>query len=684
MTEDNFKTTKGFKSYVSKPEITDLDPRYLTKGSKNVLIDYASRVVSRNGYTLFGAANTGAGPIRSSYEWDTSTTKQFPLRVYDNILEFYWNSRWNQLKTNLSSSYLEFAKIWDNTEKIDVLLYVLGESNTYKWSGGVSKVASSTSTTLTKQGVLTAKTTISFVAGTPGTVAATILDSANQFLVAGFAVGDKLYVTGSTANNRTFTIGSVTAGTITLIMSDTLTTEAAGPAITVHNGEPTWAAARMLTTGTRKIVYNNVEYTYTGGETTDTLTGLTAFPTVTAGDYVWQSVIALANPGAINTNFKQDLIAVQLNQLVLASTTSQEIYGSKNTDYTDFTLTSPRAPADPFKVNMDNFCTCIIPTDNQEQTASALLFGGGRDEFFKLSYQLSQDNSNELVRMIKLKTASGSGVISKSAIGTIKNANVYISREPSLESLGTVQSESKQYLPLSDQVKNDFDGYDFSRTHVRYWKRSVYISIPSEGIVLIYDQIRNLWQPPQYMPIARFAIIDDQLYGHSSVTNETYKLFTGTNDNGNFIPQVARFAYNNAGRRDRLKSMTEYWSDGYISANGTLTMKQFFGYDGSDGKKVMTIIGNDSSITTSADASPYGSEPYGVAPYGGASSSDTSGLDLGAAPLRRFWQIDTMNPIDYTEQFVQYEMNTLDGQFAIVAHGSDQSDSGTSPVTHKK
>jgi hypothetical protein len=681
--EDNFKTTQGFKSYISKPEITALDPRFLVKGSKNVLIDYANRIISRNGYTLFGAAApAGSTGNKSSYEWNTSTAKQFPLRVSGQIIEFYWNSTWNTLKSSLATPYLEFAKIWDNTEKIDVLLWVMGDTNCYKWSGGVTKVASSTATTVTKQGVLASKTTIAFVAGTTGTVAPTITDSANGFITAGFAVGDTLYVTGSTANSRNFTIGSVTAGTIILIMTDVLSSEGAGASITVHNGEPTWASSRFLTAGTRKITYLGVDYTYTGGEATPTLTGLTAFPTVSTGDQVWQSVITLANPGAIPASFKQDLIGVQLNQLVLASTKSQEVYGSLNSDYTNFTLTSPRVPADPFKVTMDNYCTCIIPIDNAAQTTSSLMFGGGTNEFFQLSYQLSQDNANELVRMVKLKTASGSGLLSKGAITAIKNATAYITREPSLDTLDKLESLNDN--PISDPIKNDFDLYNFTDAHIKYWKRGLYIALPSEGLVLVYDLQRKLWQPPQTIPIGRLAIINDWLYGHSSVNNETYKLFVGTNDNGNYISQVARFAYNNGGRRDRLKNASELWTDGYITPNGIIDMYFYAGFEGIDGKKHMPISGGDNSVTNPIGGSPLGDEHLGATPIGGDNLDIITGLPGTNATLLRFWQDDTMSLLDYTEQFTEFTMNTLDGQFAIVAYGSNQWDCGTSPVTHMK
>lgn len=683
--EDVYGVTRKFQSYVSKPEITDLPPNFLVRGSKNVLVDYAQRIVSRNGYELYRDANTGAGGIKSSYEWDTSTGKQFSLRSYDSQIEFDWNSDYNVLMSGFSSVNFEFAKVWDNTEKIDILIFVNGEAKAYKWSGGVSKVRVGTAATITKQGVLTG-VTFAFVAGTAGTVAPTITDSSNGFVDAGFAAGDTLYVTGSTANSRNFTIGSVTAGTITLIMGDSLTSEIAGPAITMHNGEPTWGSARFLTTGTRKFLLAGVEYTYTGGESTDTLTGITpALPAITAGDAVWQTVVTLSNPAAIPASFKQDLVGVQLNQLIFANTKSQEIYGSSASDYTTFALTSPRAPGDPFKLTMDNYCTCIVPVDNPEQTDSNLIFGGGTNEFFKMKFKLAQDNSSELVSMIKLKTGTAAGLIAKGAITAIKNQTAYISREPTLDSLGAVDNkEGKQNTPISDLIKDDFDSYDFTNAHMKYWKRALYIALPAEGILLIYDLQRELWQPPQTIPVSRLAVIGDWLYGHSSVSNETYKLFIGTTDNGVFIPQVARFAYNNGGDRTRLKNMSEYWSDGYITANAELDLNVYLGFNGSVATNTYPILGSDTAITTTLDASPIGSEVDGAVPLGGAAFADLAGLPGSGVPLLRFWQPDTMPIKDYTEFFVEYTMNTEGGQFALVAHGGNQWDAGTSAVSHKK
>lgn len=683
--EEDFTITNGFKGYVSKPEVTELNPSYLVTGSKNVLVDYANRVISRNGYTLFGNAGTaGSTGIKSSYEWDTSTAKQFALRTNNGKWEFWWNNVWNTLWSGLSTSYAEWAKVWDDTQKIDILIGVYGENSWREWSGGVTKMASSTSVTATKQGVLTAKTTIAFVAGNGTTVNATVTDSANGFVTAGFATGDTLFVTGSTGNSRNFTIAAVTTGIISLIMSDVLVSEVAGSSITIHNGEPTWASSRFLTTiNPRSIHYNGVDYTYTGGESTDTLTGLTAFPTVTAGDPTWQTPTKFSLPSPMTAVFKPDLIAVQLNQVILGSTKYRNVYISSTTDRTDFTLTSPRAPADPATVTPDDYPTCFVPLDNEAQTTSSLMIGAGHDFFFQLSYQMSQDLTAELVRVIKLHTAAGSGLISKDAICPVKRGTVYISREPALDSLGNIEASDKN-VPLSDPIKTDFDTYNFTNAHVRYWKRAIYIALPVHGLVLIFDMMRNLWQPPQTIPISRFAIIADELYGHSAITNETYKLFVGTNDNGVFIPQVARFAYNNGGNRTRLKNISEMWSDGYITTNATLTMNQYCGFDGQNGIKTMSIKGSDTSITTQQNDTPRGTEPLGSVPLGGESLNPNTGLPGANTPLVRFWQNDTVSATDFIEQFTEYSMDTLDGQFAINAHGTNMFDAGTSPVTHKK
>ena len=80
-------------------------------------------------------------------------------------------------------------------------------------------------------------TTIAFVENDAD--ADTITDSANGFLIAGFQPGDQITITSTSGlNDGTYTIGSVVAGTITLLASNDLTTESAAAAGTVRISAP--------------------------------------------------------------------------------------------------------------------------------------------------------------------------------------------------------------------------------------------------------------------------------------------------------------------------------------------------------------------------------------------------------------------------------------------------------------
>lgn len=73
--------------------------------------------------------------------------------------------------------------------------------------------------------------TIAFFDNNPA--ADTITDSAAQFVIEGFVIGDTITITGSTSNNGSYTIAGVTAGTITLDDAGTLVNEAAGASVTI-------------------------------------------------------------------------------------------------------------------------------------------------------------------------------------------------------------------------------------------------------------------------------------------------------------------------------------------------------------------------------------------------------------------------------------------------------------------
>jgi len=81
---------------------------------------------------------------------------------------------------------------------------------------------------------LTAKIRATSIAFNENTVNRdTITDSASGFLVAGFAIGDQITVSGSASNDGTYTIDAVVAGTITIKSNEDLTAETAGETVKI-------------------------------------------------------------------------------------------------------------------------------------------------------------------------------------------------------------------------------------------------------------------------------------------------------------------------------------------------------------------------------------------------------------------------------------------------------------------
>lgn len=99
----------------------------------------------------------------------------------------------------------------------------------------------------------------------------TITDSGNGFLTAGFQPGDSITVSGSASNDGTYVVASVTAGIITLLRRNDLTTEAAGATVklvaskSVPDGVSVSIKAKNANTGIVHVGYSSASALNTGG-----------------------------------------------------------------------------------------------------------------------------------------------------------------------------------------------------------------------------------------------------------------------------------------------------------------------------------------------------------------------------------------------------------------------------------
>ena len=156
----DYKTLSKFSGYFTKRDKTATPIGALVSPSQNVLINDEEKIATRKGYTRDGAVNTNNNPIESHYDWKTQRGGERNLRGYDDELEARFVNAagavsWNRLTASWSDVDFVFTKWWDTTEDLELLLFVVGDSNIYEWSGGMAEVTLSTADTITKKGTTT-------------------------------------------------------------------------------------------------------------------------------------------------------------------------------------------------------------------------------------------------------------------------------------------------------------------------------------------------------------------------------------------------------------------------------------------------------------------------------------------------------------------------------------------------
>lgn len=467
-----------------------------------------------------------------------------------------------------------------------------------------------------------------------------------------------LFVTGDTniyewSGGHT-TLASVTAGTIT------------------KQGTSTWAELGFYvsTAGKKYVTINGTDYNYTGGEGTTTLTGVTPDPTLggyAAGTLIVQKPYTLAagSATAIPTTYTRDLISCLLNQIYLGSNVSNEVYISKVNDYTNFTYTTPvRIVGEGAKVTLRAFPTAFVPQE------SSMYISAGQNQWYYTKKILSSDNAKETFDITPLKSANNQGSRSPEAVGKDKNNVIFVSYEPVLTSLGRVAQilETPQLGDYSWPIVSDFNSYDFTGVHTFYFKNYIYVAVPAEGLVLVYNQTdpqNPFWEAPQRLPVRCFSVIDGELYGHSSVVDETYKLFTGYNDNGAPILSRATFGYQRYTGRGQSATFQEFFVCGYIDAGGTLTTRYTYDLDGCATEFTKQISGSDTQIVcVLKDDASLGKAALGKH---GLGTSSTLADPLALPPY--FNVILTSTPSDFFQVQYSFESYQADFSWQLLAFG---------------
>ena len=585
-TAGEYQIISGVQGYVTKTDMTVTPPNYLVSGSQNVIINDQEKVETRAGYELFGVASTSAEAITSDFVWRNSgATSTLPseifLRASGNVLQYYATSTWEDLFTQVSTtSPIRFASVWNNTEKLDALLFVNASSTLFEWSGG--------------QGILSATTT-------------------NTIVISG-VIGESRFLINGTRKIR------------------------------IKGGDGTWRT-----------------YTYTG-QSASTFTGVTPDPSTNleVGATVVQDV--RSNTNKPDTGYVSNFIEVLNNQVWIGSETSRIVYISKNTDYTSYAFSTPRVAGEGALLTLDDTTVGLKAPDNNK-----MLIFSGKDRVYQSYFQTTAGatSDREQIEAQPLLVSSGQGAMSQELIAKIKQAVVWISNNKELVEYGQVENlPGPQAVAISDPIKPTFASSDFTDGDIEFWRNQIFITVPNDGKMYIFDFSKRFWQSPQTIGVRRLSQYGDALYGHGQSVPETYKLFTGLNDNGNPIQAKAHFGYINNGSRVALKNFNRFFTEMYLASNTKVNVTILYDWLGSKGETTYELDGStqDFLFVPTQNAS-LGVNSMGVNPLGSLTS-----LSVDLPKYRRFKPIV---PKDYFEYQVRIESDGTDYAWQTLAFGSN-------------
>ncbi len=473
-------------------------------------------------------------------------------------------------------------------------------------------------------------------------------------------------------------------GAITTILSATTNT-------ITKSGTDSWADSGFYTALVgRSVVVNGTTYTYTGGESTTTLTGVTPDPSAEAsGSVAHQSVVITANSTMtdIPATFENALIQVLNNQVGVGALNSPAFYLSKVNSYTDYSQSAPRQTGEGGTLILDQNLVAFNVQGNQQ---SQNFYISTRDIWYTLTFDdfvSATGASGQNLGAVPIKTGQRQGTQSQAFVSNMKNNVITVTNEPTIDMIGVMENYFTQIQTqnISDSIKLDVDTYNFTDGSIAYWRYYILVAVPKEGLVLVYNLSTNSWEAPQTLPVSRFYIVNGELYGHSYNTLESYKLFEGYADRvysgftGFPISMIARFSYQNYGNRSAYKSATALYVEGYINSNTTLTANITYELDGCETNREFQLVGSDGQFVclTSSDSS-LGKTSLGKVKLGGSVRASLTGL-----PPKFRW-IPTFSNKDFFEGSISFEVLGVDNRMELIAFGLNSYLSTQEPVQIKQ
>lgn len=683
-----------FGGYFSSYDKTKITTNVLVGGSKNVYKKINGNIGVRDGLKRRGTANSTISPVSSSYIYRSSWGDAFPIWVSNNKVQVELTSgttyTWYDIFSTTETRWV-FDAWWDNTLKKNKVIACNGTSTLYSWAGGVTQLSSATASTITKTGTAT-WTQDHFET----TSLSTVGSSTTQFDITNPSGTTFRYTFDGTGTDPGITSTTAPIGSYVYINAQNFTTANNGLFVITGSGtnyfeitNASGVAENNKTIGTGAIYINfknlivigGTTYGYTGGQDTTTLTGVTPDPSaIVANTYVFSGLIPYQNKPA--ESYSADFLRSVNNRVFVGSYTSQLVYVSSSTDFTNYTIPASIIPGSPNILTLDGVAKGI----GVRQGNAHVSFG--TDGWVEVTFPTYSDNSGIIYEQITpvLKPVQALGAAyAHEFIGNNGDSFYYLAQDQQLRYFGdSNNSFSTVYPCLSQEIYSEIQTENFTNGALKVIADRTYITAPATGNVWIY-QVRQsiqadnstgserIWYSPFVLNSTRIDEIGGEVVAFSNSNPQVYYVW-GTEQwhddspSDEYLPYtcIVAFPYNSiTSERQRMLDFRKLYTEGYLATGTQLYAQINYDYLGSNAQLTAPVNTNTRPATIFRSNVPsLGDNILGESPIGDILGTD----DANYPKFRSINEFALTNCFEYQKI---YYSDTADSRWEILATGTD-------------
>jgi hypothetical protein len=451
---------------------------------------------------------------------------------------------------------------------------------------------------------------------------------------------------------------------------------------TLTIGSSTWTALGFFGTGTRSVIINGIEYAYTGGEGTATLTGVTPDP----NGVVLAGAIAVQSPRVVSamSTVKGQVVAAHDGRLHARLETEKSVWNYSKLD------------------NPDDWATGATDGDGGtkdiEGSGGVVAFGklnqtmiGLKQRIIKtLSFVASGSYVDVPVYTTLVSTDDKSttlGATNQRSTFSTPYGLVFVTPDKRLILLtGITANNQPDYLVLSDPIQPIFDrGVHDDATgivvdNVLYYAFKSSISSSYNDVVVRGNMSRQSMDrqgrtlPIRWdTPIVGWTVKDwtavynentgkHEVHWHSSLNSSSYRIIEQKVDNTNPFGCSVRTWAETFDAPTRQKIVDRIWCEVRMSTNTELLLTVLYDENGVTGQEEHTLLGSD--LDSKFDVTVY--NPFGFNPFGSqVFGSEPESTQL---PLYRFEILLKAN-IRFFNISLQFSTEEPGNDFQIVRFG---------------